>query len=87
MASVLQCLPDDYLQHFAMFSEAIRLLLGDDISEADPLRAELLCDQYYERFSILYGKGSCGLNFHNVGFHLVDFIREWALVLLANIWL
>ena len=70
-------LPDDYLQHFAMFSEAIRLFLGEDISEADLLRAELLCNQFYERFAILYGEGSCGLNFHNARFHLVDYVREW----------
>ena len=60
-----------------MFPEAIHLLLGDAISEGDLRRAEELCDEFYKLFPILYSEGSCGLNFHNVGFHLVRYVREW----------
>ena len=66
---------DIYLKHFAMLSEAIHLLLGNAISEGDLRRAEL-CDEFYKLFPILYSEGSCGLNFHNVGFHLVRYVRE-----------
>ena len=66
-----------YLKHLAMFSEAIHLSLGDAISEGNLRRAEELCDEFYKLFPILYSEGSCGLNFHNVGFHLVRYVREW----------
>ena len=70
-------LPAKYLKHFANFSEAIHLLLGDCITEANLVRAETLLDSFYSRFSTPYGEGSCGLNVHNVGAHLVFYVRLW----------
>lgn len=70
-------LPAKYLKHFANLSEGVHLLLGDHITEADLLRAEVLLDAFYREFSQLYGEGSCGLNVHNVGAHLVFYVRLW----------
>lgn len=70
-------LGDKYLIHFALFSEAIFILLNDMIDEDDLLRAEGLLRKFYEQFSELYKEGSCGLNVHNVGCHLVHYVTEW----------
>lgn len=70
-------LPAVYLKHFALLSEGIYLLLGDYITESDILRAEQLLDSFYKSFSDLYGEGSCGLNIHNLGAHLVFYVRLW----------
>ena len=70
-------LPAKYLKHFAHLSEGIHLLLGDCITELDLERAESLLDAFYREFSQLYGEGSCGLNVHNVGAHLVFYVRLW----------
>ena len=66
------------LNIFSFLSEGIHLLLGDSITEADLVRAEMLLDVFYKDFSHLYAEGSCGLNVHNVGTHLVFFyVRSW----------
>ena len=70
-------LPDVYLEHFAMLSESIYLLLGDSISEEDLSRAKSLCDKFYQQFPLLYGNAFCGINIHNIGDHLVDYVRQW----------
>lgn len=70
-------LPAKYLKHFANLSEAVHLLLGDCISEPDLVRAETLLDAFYRDFPQLYGEESCGLNVHNVGAHLVFYVRLW----------
>ena len=56
---------------------SIHLLLGDHISEEELQRAESLLDSFYEQFARLYGEGSCGLNVHNIGAHLVFYVRMW----------
>lgn len=70
-------LPEKYFAHLCLFSEGIYLLLGDRIERDDLDRAEMLLEKFYEQFSDLYNKGSCGLNVHNVGVHLVQFVRLW----------
>lgn len=70
-------LDDIYLKHLAQLSEGIYLLLGDTITEYDLLKAERLLDSFYEQFPNLYGQGSCGLNVHNIGAHMVFFVRMW----------
>ena len=70
-------LPDPYLEHFAMLSESIHILLGDSISNAELDRAELMLNQFYAQFADLYGNSCSGLNIHNIGCHLVDFVRRW----------
>lgn len=66
-----------FLEHLASLSEAIHLLLGDHISKEDLQRAESLLDDFYKNFSQLYEEGSCGLNVHNFGAHLVFYVRSW----------
>lgn len=70
-------LPAKYLQHFAHLSEGIHLLLKDCITEPDLVRAEALLNIFYRDFCKLYGEGGCGLNVHNVGAHLVFYVRLW----------
>lgn len=70
-------LPAKCLEHFAHFSEGIHLLLRDCITEPDLVRAEALLDAFYQDFCELYGEGTCGLYVHNVGAHLVFYVRLW----------
>ena len=70
-------LPDPYLKHFASLSESIHILLGDSISNSELDRAECLSDQFYAQFADLYDAAYSGLNIHNIGCHLVDFVRKW----------
>ena len=70
-------LSDIYLEHFACLSEGIHILLRDRISQSALDRAHILLDQFYRDFANLYGEGSCGLNVHNVGSHLVHYVRMW----------
>ncbi|WAR10677.1 hypothetical protein MAR_035753 [Mya arenaria] len=57
-----------YVQHFALLSEAVYILLGDKIYLTNLKRAEKLLDEFYCQLPKLYGQGSCGLNVHNVQF-------------------
>ncbi|XP_046565271.1 uncharacterized protein LOC124273980 [Haliotis rubra] len=66
-----------YLEHFTHLSEGIYILLGDRITQQDLERAESLLEHFYSKFGELYGEGSCGLNVHNIGVHLVTFVRKW----------
>ena len=70
-------LREDYLEHLSLLSEGIHLLLGDAITENELIKAENLLDSFYAQFANLYGKGSCGLNVHNIGAHLTFYARMW----------
>lgn len=70
-------LADEYMQHLSLLCEGVHLLLGDCITEDDIQRAEFLLESFYEQFADLYGEGSCGLNVHNIGAHLVFYVRLW----------
>jgi len=70
-------LPDTYLNHFSYLSEAIYILLGDNITPRNLQRAQNLLDKFYLSFADLYGPGSCGLNVHNTCAHLVDYVKLW----------
>ena len=74
---VVGILPHVYLDHFSLLSEAIYLLLGDSITTADIDRAQSLLLSFYKDFEDLYGQGSCGLNVHNIGIHLVNCVKMW----------
>ncbi|WAR25597.1 hypothetical protein MAR_011301 [Mya arenaria] len=80
-ATELQCwlliLPDDYLKHFSYLSEAIYILLGDNIKQTSLQRAQHLLDLLYTSYKDLYQPGSCGLNVHNTCAHLVHFVKLW----------
>ncbi|XP_069109923.1 uncharacterized protein [Argopecten irradians] len=70
-------LKDEYLENFSYLSEGIHILLGDDISQESLIKARDLLDQFYASFQRLYGDGSCGLNIHNTGLHLCDYVKLW----------
>lgn len=69
-------LHEQYLNHFLLLSEGIYILLGDNITEQELKRADKLLDLFYEQFSQLYSHGSCGLNVHNIGCHLTQYVRK-----------
>lgn len=69
-------LDDKYLQHFALLSEAIFILLGGGISANCLERSESLLKKFYSQFAELYGEASCGLNVHNACIHLPTFVRK-----------
>ena len=70
-------LPDKYLEHFALLSEGIHILLRSCIDTEDLKRAEEVLDLFYKEYSTLYGEGSCGLNVHNIGCHLAYYVKQW----------
>lgn len=70
-------LDEVYLKHLANLSHGLHLLLGDSISLEDLKEAESCLDAFYKQFQELYGKGSTGLNVHNIGAHLVFYVKLW----------
>jgi hypothetical protein len=70
-------LDDDYLENLLCLSEGIHILLGESISQDMLTKAEGLLQRFYESFPKLYGRGSCGLNVHNIGTHLCEFVKLW----------
>ena len=70
-------LPERYFKHLCLLSEGIYLLLGDQISSEEIDRATALLDSFYEELPLLYGEQSCGLNVHNVGQHVVEYVKKW----------
>ncbi len=70
-------LPHTYLEHYAALSEGIHILLSERLLDVDLQRAEYLLDTFYRDFAGLYGEGNCGLNVHNIGKHLVLYVRWW----------
>lgn len=60
-----------------MLSEAVYILLGDNITTDALQRAKHLLSQFYSSFAELYSQGSCGLNVHNAGCHLAYFVEQW----------
>lgn len=74
---LINILPDKYLSHFALLSEAIHILLGDYISTESLNRAEAHLTQFYSLFKELYCEGACGLNVHNVGEHFIYYVKHW----------
>ena len=74
-------MPEKYFNHLSLLLEAIYLLLGDCITEEELCRADILLKEFYKKSPVLYPGGSCGLNVHNAGAHLVHFVR-----LLGPLW-
>lgn len=70
-------LPEEYMENFVCFSEAIYILLGDQITPVDLEKSVDLLNQFYASFQRLYGDGSCGLNVHNVAVHLPEYVQMW----------
>ncbi|XP_045192377.2 uncharacterized protein LOC123548829 [Mercenaria mercenaria] len=69
-------LAERFLQHFALLSEAIHILLGENITRDCLERSEFLLERFYSQFSVLYGEGSCGLNVHNACLHMPMYVRK-----------
>ena len=72
-------LPDNYLNHYILFVQAIYILFKDSISETDLKEAEKLLDSFCKSFSVLYKERFCTLNVHQL-LHLVDDVRDLGLL-------
>jgi len=65
-------LPKKYLQHFALFVEAMYILLGDNISREDLQVANNLLDGFYKNFEQFYGIGLVIFAFFSTGQYTCD---------------
>ena len=74
---LINILPEKYLAHFALLSEGIHILLGDSISPESLSRAKSLLQEFYSTYSTLYPNTHCGLNIHNIGEHIVNYVEKW----------
>ena len=70
-------LPKKYLNQFAMLLEAIYLLVSDTSLESDIQKSRCFCEKFYGQLTDLYGDENCGINIHNIGNHLVDYVVHW----------
>ncbi|XP_062618615.1 uncharacterized protein LOC134280215 [Saccostrea cucullata] len=68
-------LPEIFLEHFALLSEGVYLLLKDQITGEDLERAETVLEMFFRQFCTLYPEGTCGLNVHNIGTHYTYYVR------------
>lgn len=70
-------LKEEYLENLVCLSEGIHILLQNNISKRQLRKAMDLLEQFYCSFYQLYGEGSCGLNVHNTGLHLAEYVKLW----------
>ena len=64
-----------YMENLCFLVEGIHILLGDQITPESLVRARTMLGQFYSTFEKLYGMRNCGLNVHNIGAHLVDYVE------------
>ena len=74
---LINILPDKFLSHFSLLSEGVYILLGDSINQQSLKRARSLLTEFYKMYNDLYPDSSCGLNIHNIGDHLVQYVERW----------
>ncbi|CAI8020857.1 hypothetical protein GBAR_LOCUS12434 [Geodia barretti] len=67
-------LPDKYLVHALLLSKAMRLLLADEISQADIEIADNLLGLYWRLTEDYYGLKHCKVNVHLLG-HLSHYVK------------
>ncbi len=70
-------LDDKYLDHLGLLSSGLFILLGNNISPQDLQKASKMLSKFYKQLPVLYGKGTCGLNVHNIGVHLAEFVANF----------
>ena len=75
--SLIDILPERYLQHFACLVEGVYILLGDNITPPLMDLARDMLSNFYKNHQVLYGDANCSLNVHNVGAHLVTYVQAW----------
>lgn len=63
------------MENLICLSEGIRILLRDKISPEFLDKAADCLNQFYASFQHLYDDGSCGLNIHNTGQQLAEYVR------------
>jgi len=73
--SLIDILPERYLQHFACLVEGVYILLGDNITPPLMDLARDMLSNFYKNHQVLYGDANCSLDVHNVGVHLVTYVQ------------
>ena len=68
--------PDQYLRHFGLLSEAVFILSRDSITEEDLAEAHRLITEYVQEFQQFFGPESMRYNIHILT-HLVQCVRLW----------
>ena len=80
----IPCMEDilsyQFLNHFSQLAKGVYLLLGDSITMQEMDRAEALLQSFYASFEALYNQGPCGLNVHNCGVHIIQYVYLWGLL-------
>ncbi len=66
-----------YLDHIGLLSSGLYTLLKNNISPQELAEASNKLEKFYKQFAQLYGEGSCGLNVHNIGVHLAEFVGRF----------
>ena len=64
-----------YMENLCFLVEGIHILLGNSITQESLVRARDMLGQFHSTFEKLYGMKNCGLNIHNIGAHLVDYVE------------
>ena len=68
-------LPKPYLDHLALLVDSVYVLMSDKITHAQLDTAETKLKRFYNEFAELYHINYVNLNLHNIGEHLVEFVR------------
>ena len=74
--SVQSFLPEEYLDNLCFLVNGIYLLLADSLTNEEIDQAEMSLAKFQISFQHLYGPENCGLNVHNIGCHLADYVRR-----------
>jgi hypothetical protein len=69
-------LPEQYFHNLCCLIGGIYILLTENPSDEELDRAEKQLKDFYVSFEIHYGTSNCGMNVHNIGCHLVDYVRQ-----------
>jgi len=69
-------LPDKYLTHFMLLSQAIYILLQDNITQIDICNAEICLRTFVSNFAVLYGSKNMTFNIH-ILLHIPNCVRNW----------
>ena len=72
---LLNCLPPDYVHHFALLVTSIHILLNSSISSDDIDAAEKMLETFYKYVPEYYPDKMCSSNVH-VLIHLAYFVRR-----------
>ncbi|KAH3755223.1 hypothetical protein DPMN_189913 [Dreissena polymorpha] len=68
-------LPPQYMENLCYLVEGVFKLLGENLENEVIDEAELSLTKFQITFENMYGVEHCGLNIHNIGFHIANYAR------------